>query len=1287
MSQDTLLEHLTAEELGLALRAADPAAFLIEPRILRRVIRIDRQIIGLASAVPRVTGYMISKIRLLECADPLEVGLCTPDDLPNEVLLIERPSDAWLAEVSADSALLVGWRRLFSLRIETALRVEHRRGRLESKALRERITAIGQTEFDEVRGILKTDKQLVPPADDLTVYIALTARYFELLHFAQWTLPLAFPGMRDLAAIEQLLARDVDHPAILATTRLPNAPDPPTEPQVHEPEPWSPELTESPPAEAEVAETNGEPAKPSGLGPALHLERRAERARKRQLFAKAAVFQVAADHASGFVAPHRSVGERPALGSDRAWDDVNRLVQHLRPAVGLSVEDLGAWSDALMPLVDRAASTLDTRCREFWLLDDLQRLIRNHEQQISLIDLVEWILWFGRLPLWRELPQQRPILIAQDLERATRRLPGLRLDDEQRSRLAGLLRQASGKAAARVRDTLRPSVMDAFRVVEFRPRNLPEEVAYHKLVEELLDKLVERGYLSFTHVRDAVGRNGLKIADLGHWTEFWSGDRLLRLDRELAMHLDGVYRRAEVYLRFQHALSSLAFGTTGGRFFMRYLFLPFGGAVAILGFMDYLKDLPKKVSKMLAAKPEDQAADAGPAVEATGELSASPPAADEFAPLIRGVSYQPDSTDVPASETDQPEPDDAPSEAAAPGEATADPEPARDGADDEDLAPGEMPMADAPAEPLDPDQTTSVVQQEDLADFAAALGQDDSPPGLMNPFNIVVFGLLVIILMNMPTVRGYTFAALKRLWGWVWTVGFEWPSTLMGMAIFGEGDVVRITLAVILRPLLVLLPFWGIGYAMGVPGTESPWVFLAAMLFLTATVNSRPARDIEERAREALASAWARFRGVTLAAIINGTLDFFKWISDRVEALIFNVENWLRLRSGDSVLAVLVKPVVGVFWGAATYVFRFFWVVLGEPQVNPVKHFPVVTVSHKIMLPIITVVATGLFEAYPSWGMFIMWTAFFVQLLLPGAAGFLVWELKENWRVYESNRPANLRPTPIGHHGETMVRLLRPGFHSGTIPRIFMKVRRAAEAAVISGDQRPARIQLSHLHEVEHALAAFTRRVLFSYLESSNQWQLTSPRVGEIELSNNRIRIEIEPPRELADRPPLWLHFEEQWGWLVASVDQLGWVADLDDRLRSVFTAAVAGWYKQAGVHLIREQIEANFETDQSRYDIADRGLIVWPSAEYDAEVTYDLTKQWRIAPETRGIGPGRALPVVDARQIVFARTPLSWEKWVRLWSRPIDPTAVQRFLHGIRILPPTGHENPDPRTVEAGVS
>ena len=65
-------------------------------------------------------------------------------------------------------------------------------------------------------------------------------------------------------------------------------------------------------------------------------------------------------------------------------------------------------------------------------------------------------------------------------------------------------------------------------------------------------------------------------------------------------------------------------------------------------------------------------------------------------------------------------------------------------------------------------------------------------------------------------------------------------------------------------------------------------------------------------------------------------------------------------------------------------------------------------------------------------------------LLIPGVFGFIAWELKENFKLYRASRGKALPEAVIGAHGETMTALLVPGFHSGTLPKLFARLRHAA---------------------------------------------------------------------------------------------------------------------------------------------------------------------------------------------------------------------------------------------------
>ena len=122
-----------------------------------------------------------------------------------------------------------------------------------------------------------------------------------------------------------------------------------------------------------------------------------------------------------------------------------------------------------------------------------------------------------------------------------------------------------------------------------------------------------------------------------------------------------------------------------------------------------------------------------------------------------------------------------------------------------------------------------------------------------------------------------------------------------------------------------------------------------------------------------------------------------------------------------------------------SFLIRIYINLLIEPTLHPVKHFPVVTVAHKIFLPVLLILAVNM-EAFliqymnKPLAMSITW---FNIVFLPGFFGFAVWELKENWRLFRQNRRGALAAIPVGSHGETIERLLRPGFHSGTLPKLF----------------------------------------------------------------------------------------------------------------------------------------------------------------------------------------------------------------------------------------------------------
>ena len=76
-------------------------------------------------------------------------------------------------------------------------------------------------------------------------------------------------------------------------------------------------------------------------------------------------------------------------------------------------------------------------------------------------------------------------------------------------------------------------------------------------------------------------------------------------------------------------------------------------------------------------------------------------------------------------------------------------------------------------------------------------------------------------------------------------------------------------------------------------------------------------------------------------------------LANWVERQLYAVDEWLRFRGGDSQGSLAMKAILGLVWFPIAYVFRFVFYLLVEPQINPVKHFPVVTVSHKVIWPMV----------------------------------------------------------------------------------------------------------------------------------------------------------------------------------------------------------------------------------------------------------------------------------------------------------------------------------------------
>jgi hypothetical protein len=446
-------------------------------------------------------------------------------------------------------------------------------------------------------------------------------------------------------------------------------------------------------------------------------------------------------------------------------------------------------------------------------------------------------------------------------------------------------------------------------------------------------------------------------------------------------------------------------------------------------------------------------------------------------------------------------------------------------------------------------------------------------------------------------------------------------------------------------------------------------VGFCTLLLISLLLNSRFGRDLEENVTDWLVRRWEEFRGV-VPGLIRLVQDIFKGLLETVDRVLYTVDEWLRFRSGEGRFTLAAKIVLGGVWFLVTYVVRLYVNVMIEPAVNPIKHFPAVTVAAKLLVPF----WIPLMELFAAPLLFLgrplaYSLAFFQVHALPGAGGFLVWELKENWRLYRANRPRRLRPVAIGHHGETLPRLLRPGFHSGTLPRLFARLRRAERRAHRTGAWRTTRRLRQELHHVEEAIRRFAERDLLALVNGSKSWMAGPVHLAAVEAGSNRIRLELACPALGPD--PLELKFEELSGWLLAGASRQGWLPRLSTGQASVLATALIGFYQQAGVDLVREQIEASFQSPCPPYDIADEGLVVWPGGSYEEKVVYDLRAGPMLRPRVVEGKPAAELPVLDTRRLLFSTRALAWHDWVAAWEgEQTGAETAKPLLPGVRVLP-----------------
>lgn len=509
------------------------------------------------------------------------------------------------------------------------------------------------------------------------------------------------------------------------------------------------------------------------------------------------------------------------------------------------------------------------------------------------------------------------------------------------------------------------------------------------------------------------------------------------------------------------------------------------------------------------------------------------------------------------------------------------------------------------------------------------------PPHIATTPVLVTTGVIVFLLLHAAWFRSTARTAVRAVGRVLDTVFVESARRLWRIR--------RVRLAtrwVVLPALPALLAIWL------VPDWVR-WIFGGVVFIAVALLINSSA--VEEVVSDWLVRSSRHLARRIIPGLVRYSIELFAWLVELIARGIYRVDEALRFRPNQSSVIVVVKGVLATLWFALAYVLRIYVNLLIEPTVNPVKHFPVVTVAAKLILPFLPAMTTAIAGPAgtivgPALGASL---AAFTVLVLPGIAGFLAWELNSNWKLYRKNRPPYLEPERFGSHGETMGALLRPGFHSGTLPKLFAKLRRATW----KHDDHAIGRAREGIHHVEEAIWKFTNRQLVSMLNESFLFRASDVAMHDIEATSNRVRIELACPSLGAEVATIMI--EERSGWLVASVPQRGWFDAVPAGERVALEIALTGFYKLSGIELVREQLTSVLAAGgltNVAYDLTDDFLIVWPSAGFEVELAYDLRTP-ALPCTIHGAFDG-PVPQLAGHDAIFARDAVATETWFRTWER-----------------------------------
>jgi len=1043
------------DRLDEVLENIDPGAVMVARPVLDRLLLVQWDQPPLVGQAPKRSFLVMDRNILVNRVDSTELLIPSDRNLPGEVLVLERPTEEEMALLRRDDpfhtairapkndrldtfdsdaheirrrqrlVLLELWKRLFLAMVDRSLG--------DGNPLEESLSAMfppGSVGFDEISRVLLRERCVLPDSNRRDVFREFALVYLGLRQFSPQAIRYWFPIIdgANQAAIDKALHGLVPVQDLFHKSRLAD---------------WLDPIAEEDDIHSEANQYY------------IRLQRIADQALEKGSLVDAAIERVRASR----VAPaHRS---EPARAMAR---------QHLRVLVSDIQHRLGLGEDG----IDEATAVLDSllekadqgyRNREEKLLRELENIRRDVISPPQSLDLLGWFLSGGISRLRRPMARVDIIRATRFLRQAQQHLTFTRIDNAARQRVDALLRKARAFNENQAREDIGPMLSEALQDAGFGQESRLGKLALGQVVENLVDRILEQGFLTFQNLRDTLAISPVKMPDLSEFSEWVRGDSLLLLDRRLANLLEGIYQPSELYGATLERTTAAFFGTFWGRFLSLYILFPYLSAFILVEFVYH---------------------------------------------LLKTIESQ-------------------------------------------------------------------------------GIGWPIEERGLGVLFlNSLAIGSFILLLTAQPRARQLCFFWLGLLFDALWWLLWDLPRRL------SASDLVR---SIVLEPLSWLLRY-GIKPLLAclvLRAIESSWFqewagwFLWFLVFNLA-LNSRPGML-------ASALAWRSLRGFLSAlgnGVIGGVVLIWQGILKRmmvgIDSLVMTVEELIAVRQGDEKFWIAVQALLQALWFPIGYAVRFGFMVVIEPFLNPVK-LPIAFVAMKIFYPVIGPPLHLLLDESLNF-LVVEALVWILDFIIPGAFGFFFWEFRENWRLYEANRPEAMPPALFGPHSESMGDLLEPGFHAGTLPALYRRLRRAHTLRAGSANLREERACLRELEEVHESILRLARRQFLQILGLCVAWRKlmeetvkhpgiedhgTGIEVGKVDTATNRIAFvfHLHHHRLNPEGEALSMEISFMEGRLFARLGRVEWLERIGGEARRSFLAALAWFYAQMGIDVSWEHLEA----------------------------------------------------------------------------------------------------------------